>query len=492
MSNLSVKNVVKIFGVKPVLSGVSLHLNPGDKVALVGENGAGKTTLLRILSGDEEPTKGSVMTNERIPRLYMAQEFPGHPEQVAGEFIGGEKAHRAALRYLDELDIDPKILEMHTGLLSGGQKKMLQLVKAFVSKSPYLLLDEPENHLDYFAREWLITTLRNYRGCVVLVSHDQYVIDQVANKIVEIEDGKLTTFQGDYQFYLEEKARQVEGRYQEWQHMEREIERHRKMVIRMRQHAKRNSDVAGVYRNKVRQLERLVETQQERPRIERKKMKVNLADVERKSSKRILLLDNFSLKRGGRSLFYNTGAQLFFGEKVALLGRNGSGKTSLFKAIQGELEANGGNVRVGVNINVGYFSQEHTEELDEDSTPIEELNKVMNGGEQKVRSFLNNFLIDSTAASRSISTLSGGQKTRLRFAKLFSRDIDFLLLDEPTNHLDTMSWQVLVEALKRFTGTVLLVSHDRAFVDETVEKLWVIDKSTIKEFFGNLSEFLGE
>lgn len=492
MSNLSAKNIVKVYGAKPVLGGVTIHLNPGDRIALVGENGAGKTTLLRILAGDEEPTKGTVIASDRMPRVYMSQEFPDEFDGTAGSFVGGEKAQKAALRLMEELDITPSLLNMRTDLLSGGQKKILQLIKAVVSKSPFLLLDEPENHLDYLARDWLIGTLQEYRGCVVFVSHDQYVIDQVANKIVEIEDGKLSSFQGDYQFYLEEKARQLEGRYQEWHHMEREIERHRKMVVRMRQHAKRNSNVAGVYRNKVKQLERLVVAQRDQPKLERKKMKVNLADVEKKTSKRILLLDDLTLRLGDKSLFHHTSGQLSFGEKVCLLGRNGSGKTSLFKMIQGELEPTSGTARIGVNVNVGYFSQEHYEELDPEATALEEIGKVVKGGEQRARGLLNNFLIDSTAASRPISTLSGGQKTRLRFAKLFSREIDFLLLDEPTNHLDTLSWQVLVEAIKTFTGTVLLISHDRAFVDETVEKLWVINDSDIKEFLGSLSEFLGE
>lgn len=492
MSNLNAKNVTKVYSTKPVLDDINFNLNSGDKVALVGENGSGKTTLLRILAGEEEVTKGTVIADERMPRVYMAQDFSGDFGQTVAVFIGGEKVQRSALRHLEELGIPPSILNIKTELLSGGQKKIIQLIKALVSKSPYLLLDEPENHLDYFAREWLISSLQSYRGCVVFVSHDQYVIDQVANKIVEVQDGKITSFPGEYQFYLEEKARQLEGSYNEWHHMEREIERHKKMVIRMRQHAKRNSDVAGVYRNKVRQLERMVASQKDRPMLERKKMKVSLNDVERKTSKRILTLDDLTLKVGDKSLFRHTSSQLLFGDKVCLMGRNGSGKTSLLKVIQGEIEPTSGTVRIGVNVSVGYFSQEHYEELDPKATPLEEISGVIKGGEQKARVILSKFLIDSTAACRPISTLSGGQKTRLQFAKLFSREIDFLLLDEPTNHLDTLSWQVLVEALKAFTGTVLLVSHDRAFVDEVVEKLWVIDNLVVNEFLGNLSEFLGE
>ena len=492
MSNLSAKGVTKVYGLKPVFNNITLNLNPGDRVVLVGENGAGKTTLLRILAGVEEPSKGTVTFSERMPRVYLAQEFDGDANQTGAEFIGSEKAQRSAQRMLDELDMPVSLLQLSMTLMSGGQRKILQLIKALISKAPYLLLDEPENHLDYFAREWLITTLNEYRGCIVFVSHDQYVIDNVGNKIVEIQDGSLAVYGGNYQFFLEEKARQMNGRLSEWEHMRREIERHKKMVERLRPIAKMTAKVAGHYRDKKRKLGELIAQQTARPRIERPKMKLSIGAVDPKNSKRILKLSDVMLKLGNKSLFYHASAELFFGEKVCLLGRNGSGKTSLIRMIQEKLSPDSGIVKIGVDVEVGYFSQEHYEELDPDATPLEEIEMIVHGGEQRARSHLNNFLIDSTAATRPISTLSGGQKTRLRFAKLFARNIEFLVLDEPTNHLDTLSWQVLLEAIKAFKGTVLLVSHDRAFVDEAVEKLWVINNSEIKEFSGNISAFLGE
>lgn len=493
MSNLSVKNVTKTFGAMPVLNDVTLSLSLGDKVVLVGENGAGKTTMMRILAGIEEPSKGFIISSERMPRAYASQEFDENLNQTASEFVGGEKAQRTALRMLDELDMPESILSLQLKMMSGGQRKIMQLIKVLASKSPYLLLDEPENHLDYFAREWLVTTLKEYRGCIVFISHDQYVIDSVANKIVEIEDGTLKSYRGDYQFFLEEKGRQLKGRFQEWDHMCREIERHKKMVLKLRELAKKTSKVSGFYRNKKRKLNQLIENQTERPKLSRPKMRLNVDGVENKNSKRILQFVDLSLKLGDKSIFHRLGNQLFFGEKICLFGRNGSGKTSLINMIRGGLQPSSGSVNLGVNVEVGFFSQEHYEELDPNATPLEEIGKVSrSGGEQKARSILGSFLIDSTVASRKISTLSGGQKTRLRFAKLFARNVEFLILDEPTNHLDSLSWQVLLEAIKAFQGTVLLVSHDRAFVDEVVDKLWVINSSEIKTFYGNLSALLGE
>ena len=490
MSNLSAKGVTKVYGSKSVFSNITLNLSPGDRVVLVGENGAGKTTLLRILAGIEEPTKGTVTFSERMPRAYLAQEFDGDLNQTGAQFIGSEKAQRSAQRMLDELDMPASLLQLPMTLMSGGQKKVLQLIQAIVSKSPYLLLDEPENHLDYFAREWLINTLCEYRGCVVFVSHDQYVIDNVGNKIVEIQDGTLATYTGNYQFFLEEKSRQMNGRLNEWEHMRREILRHKKMVERLRPLAAVVKKVAGHYRNKKRKLAELIARQTAKPRIERPKMKLSVGDVDQKNNKRILQLVNVGLRLGDKTLFHNANAELFFGDKICLLGRNGSGKTSLIRMIQGKLSPDTGTIKIGINVEVGYFSQDHYEELDPDATPLEEIEMIVHGGEQRARSHLNNFLIDNTAATRSISTLSGGQRTRLRFAKLFARNVEFLVLDEPTNHLDTLSWQVLLEAIKAFRGTVLLVSHDRAFVDEAVEKLWVIDEAQIKEFLGNISAFL--
>ena len=491
MFNLSAKNIVKLYGNKIVLDGISINICEGDKIALVGENGAGKTTLLRILTDEDDSTEGNIVVDGYMPRIYMAQEFSGNLEETAASFLGNEKIQRSALRFFKELDIAQKILGMKTGILSGGQKKILQLIKAFASKSPFLFLDEPENHLDYFTREWLIATLKTYRGAVMFVSHDQFVINQVANKIVELEDGKLTTFYGDYQSYLEEKSKQLQGRYQRWRQTEKEIERQRKMVLRMKDHAKINSDVAGIYRSRKKQLEKLIDSQGERPQLERKKIKIKISDVERKTRKRILSLEDLTLKFDDLSLFSHVSLQLLFGEKVCLFGRNGSGKTSLFKMVQGTLQPSAGIIKLGVNMNVGFFSQEYYEELDIQKTPFDEISGIV-GDEQKARATLSRFLIDKVAVDRPIATLSGGQKTRLRFAKLFSKENDFLLLDEPTNHIDTLSWQVLVDALKAFNGTLLLISHDRVFVDEVVEKLWVINNTTIQEFLGNLSEFLDE
>ncbi len=490
MINITAKGITKAYQTVTILGGVDVVLNEGDKVVLVGENGSGKSTLLKILSDVIEPDQGTVTVEQYQQATYVAQDFSGDLESSGYDFIGSDKILRRALRMLAELDFSEDLLSLETKLLSGGQKKILEVVRGFASGARFLFLDEPENHLDYFGREWLIEAIERYRGGVLIVSHDQYLIDSVANKIIELEDGKLTSYPGDYQFYLDQRMRQLEGRYHQWAENQKEIERHKEMVVQLRQKVKKIRKLAGTYQNKVRVLDRLIKEQIERPKLERKAINIKVSDVERKGGKRILLIRDLTLDFDGHPIFRNVDLQLNFGEKVCLFGRNGSGKTSLFRLVQSEIAPTSGEVKLGVNLSLGYFAQNHVEDLDLSRTPLEELQTTTRESDYNTRVRLSKFLIDSTNATKKIQALSGGQKTRLRFAKLFSRPIDFLMLDEPTNHLDRLSWQVLVQAIKDFQGTVLLISHDRNFIDETMSKLWVIDNASIREFHGNLSQFI--
>mgnify|MGYP001572198338 CR=1 FL=1 len=490
MINITAKGITKSFQTTTILDRVDVVLNEEDRVVLVGENGSGKSTLLKIMSEMIEPDNGTVTIEQYQQATYVAQDFSGDPESSGYDFIGSEKVLRRALRMLAELNFSEDLLNLKTKLLSGGQKKILEVVRGFASGARFLLLDEPENHLDYFGREWLIETIQGHRGGVLIVSHDQYLIDAVANKIIELEDGKLLSYPGDYQFYLNQRMRQLEGRYHQWAENQKEIDRHREMVVQLRQKVKKIRKLAGTYQNKVRILDRLMKEQIERPKLERPAISIKVGDVERKSGKRILSVRDLTLDFDGQQIFRNVDLQLNFGEKVCLFGRNGSGKTSLFRLVRGEIIPIKGEVKLGVNLSLGYFAQDHVEDLDLSKTPLDELQATTRESDYNTRVRLSKFLIDSTVATKKIQALSGGQKTRLRFAKLFSRPIDFLMLDEPTNHLDRLSWQVLVQAIKDFQGTVLLISHDRDFIDATVTKLWVIDNPHIREFYGNLSQFI--
>lgn len=492
MANLSAKNISKIYVTEPVLKEVTLHLVPGEKVALVGENGAGKSTLLRILAGAEEPTDGRVEGPKNVTRHYASQDFSENGTVTVEDYLKQDPRlpmHRA-FAYLHDLGIGHDLLAKKIEVLSGGQKKLVQLIRAFLSGAQFLFLDEPENHLDYFAREWLADRMEEYHGALAFVSHDEYVVDRVAEKIVEVEDGGIKEYRGTFTFYLEEKERQKLAEHQDWVEEEREIQRHREMVQRMQGYAHHNSDRARMYQERKRKLEKMLEERKEEPELNRKKMKIGSGEVERKSTKRIALVEGVTYQIGGRHLFYQASGALFFGEKVCLFGRNGSGKTTLVKMLRGEMRPQEGRLALGTSMAVGYFSQDHDDGIDPDKTPMDAMLPLVHHNEEKARAILGRFLLSEEVAKRRVSSLSGGQKVRLRFACLFSRDVEFLLLDEPTNNLDPVSWQVLADAIAEFSGTVLLITHDRAFADMTTNKLWVLEQGKIREFLGTFSEFV--
>lgn len=489
MNSLIAKNITMTHGDKLILDSVSLTIHEGERIALLGENGVGKSTLMRALASLESLDGGNISQDGYGEVIYVSQDFDEDLSQTVEDYFQGIKAGKVD-RLLDQARFSKMLRSEKLCVLSGGQKKVVSIVKALAQGRGFLFLDEPENHLDYPTRQWLIDTLISYRGALLFVSHDQYMIDALATKITEVADASLSVFAGDYHSYREEKIRQFQGRHKEWRHYEDEIVRHKEMVNRLRDNARANSKNASKYQAKKHKLEKLEAGRKERPRLEQKRMKINTGKVDRKRGKKIVHIEEMSLRYGDNTLYDNASASLSFGEKVCLYGDNGTGKTSLFRMIESQLDPTSGVVKLGIGVRLGYFSQEHLDILDQTRTPIEVLTNVVRGSEGKVRSILSKFLIGKDAVNRKVSTLSGGEKSRLRFAILFSQDIDFLLLDEPTNHLDRLSWMVLVEAIQTFSGTVLYVSHDRSFIDDTVTKLWVIENRKIEEFPGNLSEYI--
>lgn len=460
----------------------------GDKIAVVGENGAGKTTLLRLIAGQEHPDKGSVVCSSKIVKWFVPQEFFAKSGKTVEQYLG-ISSHKSA-RSLDELELHQGLIKERVDDLSGGQKRAIELIRAFSRNAHIVILDEPENHLDYFAREWLSRKMQLYQGGIVFVSHDQWLIDSVANRIVEIKDGNIGVFPEGFQAFIEERLHRLETEYKQWGLRQREILRHKAMVAKFKQRTKLTDKFSRTYQSKKKKLERLQEEQTERPRLERPKMKLQTGPVEKKTKKRILSLSNLDLCFNSQCVLKHVNQELLFGDKVCLFGRNGTGKSSLFKIIRGEMHPTTGTVKLGINMRVGYFSQEQTEELDPEQSPLQFIQQSLNETEGRARSILHSFLFSKDSVVRKIQTLSGGQKTRLRFAKLFGLNPELLLLDEPTNHLDLTSWEVLVDAIREFCGTVLLISHDREFIDQTIVKLWVIENKKIRQFLGNLSEYL--
>ncbi len=495
--SIQVKKVSKSYDGTPVLEEINLSINQGTRVALVGENGAGKTTLLRLLSGDIEPTQGKILKDDFTETIHVSQEFPQEYldlDCTAEDYVseaGGSRLRRSVLRILNDFDLDESFLSQRLRNLSGGQKKILNVAVAFARKPNYLFLDEPENHIDIFGRQILIEMMQSFRGCLVFVSHDQDLINAVANQIIEVEDGKLSTYTGTYEFYLSEKQRKEEAKKKAFAHYEREHDRLDKLIKRMREWVKKNPDLGAMLRAKKTQLQRLTTNAPPKPK-QSHAMKLGSKDVEQKRGKMIITAEGLSLGYGTETLIEKTDMYLRFGEKVSFVGRNGTGKSTFIKAVLGKIEPQKGTLRIGNDITIGYFSQDHQEELQMNKSPLDVLGDVLPGQESRLRSILAKFLIDKEICMRPIKTLSGGQKTRLRFCLLFSRQNDLLLLDEPTNHLDPVSWDVLVQAIQDYNGTVLMVSHDRVFIDQVATKLWTIEDKQVNEYLGTLTEYLSE
>ena len=495
--SITLKKVCKSYDSHTVLAEVTASLNVGEKIALVGENGAGKTTFLKLCAGVEEASAGTITRDEYMLACFVPQEFPleKYDGLTGREYVylfGKDNLLRSVDRLLGKFDVDVSILDKHLSLLSGGQQKILDLCTCLAQRPQYLLIDEPENHLDIFSRQVLIDMIRHYRGCVVFVSHDQEMINAITNRILEIEGGTIKSYTGSYEFYLEHKARMEEGQLRTWKAHEKKVNQLDKLIKRMHEWCQKNPDLGAQLSARKTQLRKLQERAPEKPKIQRQAT-FKLKEVEQNRTKVMLRSQGLTIRLGGADILRDTDVSLFFGEKVALIGRNGSGKSTFLKAVLGQIPVAAGDLRLGVNIKIGYFSQEAVTTLNLEETPFDVVARILKSAEQHhVRSLLAQYLIGADTCMRKIGTLSGGEKTRLRFCLLFAANNDLILLDEPTNHLDPISWEILAEALKTYQGTVLMVSHDRMFIDQVAEKLWMIKDSKIVRYYGSLSEYLLE
>ncbi len=496
MSDMSIvlKKVSKTYNTNTVLDDVSITFGALEKIALVGENGAGKTTLLRICAGAEPVSEGSVTYESRGRVCYVAQEFPlaDYTGKNGLDYIasyGAERFHTQVIDTLKAFDFQQKLLTLPLLALSGGQQKLLALSVAFALRPAYLLIDEPENHLDIFARQVLIELMANHRGCVVFVSHDHELINAVTSRIIEVQDGALSSYLGSYEFYLEQKARADAALERDHATHDKKVAQLDNLIKRLKIWVQQNPNFGKQLRARRAQMSRLEEVAPT-AKHKTKKAKLTIQPGER-TAKRIFLAEKLQIVRGETTILEKIDLALFAGDQVALVGRNGTGKSSFLSAIRGSLPVSSSELRVAPTLKLGYFSQDSLATLYDDETPFEAVCNAKPGlHEPQVRAILASYLIDAEACKRKIGTLSGGQKTRLRFCLLFAATYDVLILDEPTNHLDPVTWEVLVEAIKLYKGALLVVSHDRLFLEQLDVRLWVCEKKTIREYYRSLSEFL--
>ena len=532
---LSCNNLNKSFGIDSILENVNFTVNEYDKIGIIGVNGTGKTTLFKIISGIYGYDSGDIYTSKDCEIGYLEQNTNFHSEntileevlEVFKDVIEMEKYLRDLEHKISEessntnsttleklmneysnkleafsdmngygykseakgvlkgLGFSDEDMDKPISILSGGEKTRVLLGKLLLKKPTLLLLDEPTNHLDSEAIEWLEVFLKQYKGTVILISHDRYFLDQVVNRIFEIHNKKLKTYNGNYSDFIEASAIEKELELKKFEDKQKDIKKQEESIERLKafgreKHLKRA-------RSKEKALAKVDVL--DKPEAYRKKAKIEF-NPSVTSGNDVLQLRDISMGYGERILFKDLNLDIYRGEKVALIGANGIGKSTLFKIIMNEITPLSGDIKFGTNVNVCYFHQEQ-KTLNLDNTIIDEIwedNKQLT--QTSLRTMLGAFLFEGEEVFKKISTLSGGERARVAILKLILSNANLLLLDEPTNHLDIDSKEVLEEALSNYTGTIFTISHDRYFLNTVVDKVLVLDENGITEYLGNYDYYI--
>lgn len=530
MTICSVNNVTKSFGGNTIFENISLEIKNGERVGLVGRNGSGKTTIFGLLTGMESLDAGAIHMKKgtrighvaQIPKFdevmtvydvlssafkvekelekemhALEKNMAVEQEQSALEklmerygviqekfaFLGGYEIEANIMKVANGLQVTDLFSRVFTEL-SGGEQTKVSLAYMLLQKPDLLLLDEPTNHLDLFAVEWLEQFLKEYTGTVIVISHDRYFLDEVVTKIFDLEDGEIHVYHTNYSQFVEEKEERLLQEFQAYQEQQKKIKKMKEAIKRLREWANQaNPPNEGLHkraRNMERALERIEKLK--RPILERKQMGLQFEGQER-SGKDVVVMKEVSKGFAGRPLFEQANLHVRFQERAAIVGRNGTGKTTLLKLLLEEMNPDVGEIRIGSSVKIGYLSQHTYGNVK--SNVLEAFREYVAVTEGEARHILAKFLFYGPAVFKKVTQLSGGERMRLRLAQLMYQDINFLILDEPTNHLDIESREVLEEALEQYNGTILAVSHDRYFLNKLFEKTYWIDECKLFEFAGN-------
>ena len=537
MISITVSNATIILGSRAIFRDLNWEIQHDQKIGLIGPNGAGKSSLLKLIVGEHEPEKGgAVIRAKGVTVGYVPQHPEFDPERTAialalegnarvaeidaelhriesklgepdvynnpkaleraldtqhkllEEFksLGGLNYESRVREILRGLGLPESDFEKPVGVLSGGQKKLIGLARLLLANPTVLLLDEPDNHLDMPGKAFLEKLINTYEGAVVIISHDRYILDAVATHIAEIEDGKIATFMGNYTEYIVDKEERLARQEELYNVQQREIGRMEIAIKRFAMWAKvyDNEKMAIKARSMQKRLDKMDKI--ERPITERRKMDLALNGW--RGSNQVLEFEQVSKSFAHRDILDDLNILIRHGERVGLIGANGAGKSVFLRLVLGKEEPTLGEIKIGPSVKVGYYAQEH-ETLDFNQTVIDTVRLFGNMSEGRAVSFLTHYLFNYQQSTQRIGSLSGGERSRLQLALLVLSGANFLLLDEPTNNLDIASAEVLENALNDFNGTVLVISHDRYFLDQTVNRIFELKDGKITEYSGGYSDY---
>ena len=532
MIMLSCNKVSKTFGVETLLENISFSVNEGDKIGIVGVNGTGKTTLFKVITGILPHDRGEIFTSKNCRLGYLEQNTNFYSEKtiydevvsVFSDLIGAEEelrslehqiaslsdkggssgdqlkktmdtygkkyeefeknngyAYKSEVRgTLKGLGFSDEEMDKPVNVLSGGEKTRVLLAKLLLSKPSLLLLDEPTNHLDADAIEWLEGFLRSYEETIMIISHDRYFLDQSVNRIFEMENKHLTTYNGNYTDYQKQARVNREIRLRQYENQQRDIKKQEESIERLKAYGREKHLKRA--RSKEKMLDKV--DRLEKPQELRKKARFNFV-LRHHSGNDVLKVQGLAKSFDDRKLFEGVDFDLYRGEKVAMIGPNGVGKSTLFKIIMGDESQDHGDYKLGQGVDIAYFHQEQ-KSLNLENTIIDEVwddNPHMT--QTEVRNLLGAFLFEGEDVFKSIRSLSGGERARVAILKLILSRSNLLLLDEPTNHLDIDSKEVLEDALKEYEGTLLTISHDRYFLNTVVDRILILKPDGVEEYLGN-------
>ena len=529
---LNLTNITVSFGGRDLYKNISFQINPKDKIGIVGKNGAGKSTMLKLITGEQKPSSGTINTTNSLSIGYLPQEINvSSSKEIINEVLNANKQlltinHRleeinlelttrtdyesnAYMQLLSELsDLNEQLLlldgdnqlkdaelilkglgfEQHElnlpySSFSGGWKMRVELAKLLIQKPSVILLDEPTNHLDIESIQWLEMYLKNYIGIILLISHDKTFLDNITNRTIELANSKLYDYKCNYTKYLELREEEIFTQIAAKKNQEKMVKHTQELINKFR--AKKNK--AAFAQSLIKKLDKLEDI--EIDQLENDGIQFKFPEPSH-SGKETLKIVGLEKKYGDKEIFSNVDLSITRGEKIALIGKNGMGKSTFIKSIVKDISYNG-NIQLGHQVMMGYFAQDEAHKLDPKKTVFETIDDVAVGEVRKnIRQILGSFLFSGDDTEKKVQVLSGGEKTRLSLCKLLLQPNNFLILDEPTNHLDMKSKEILKDALAGYAGTLLLVSHDRGFLDGLTDRVYFIKDKTIKVYHEPVTQFI--